>query len=194
MKIKFLKPKNEKSLPAGRQGFTLIEMMTSLTVFMVVMMISMGALLGIFDANKKAESAKTVMDNLNFAVETMTREIRFGRNYHCGSTGSLSLPQNCSLGDSFISFLSSEGVQTVYRLNGSSMEKSVDGGNTYVAVTAPEINISSLTFYVIGANSYPADTLQPKALIKISGDAGTKSNTRTSFTLESMASQRLIDN
>jgi prepilin-type N-terminal cleavage/methylation domain-containing protein len=177
-----------------KKGFTLIEMMTAVTVFLVVMTISMGAILGIFDANRKAESSKTVMDNLNFAVEAMSREIRFGKNYHCISTGTLTVPQNCPAGDTFLSFLSSDGVQTVYRLNGTSMEKSSDGGSTYTAVTAPEINISSLNFFVVGANPAPGDTLQPKVLIKITGAAGTKTNTITSFTLQTLASQRLIDN
>lgn len=168
--------------------------MTAVSLFLVVMIISMGAILGIFDANKKAESSKIVMDNLNFAVETMSREIRFGKNYHCGSSGNITLPQSCANGgDSFISFLSSDGVQTVYKLNGTSIEKSIDGGNTYLAVTAPEIKINSLLFIVVGANP-PPDTLQPKVLIKISGTAGAKSNTTTSFTLETLASQRIIDN
>jgi len=176
-----------------KKGFTLIEMMTAVSVFLVVMTISMGAILSIFDANRKSESSKTVMDNLNFAVEAMSREIRFGKNYHCGTGGNITLPQNCLSGDSFISFLSSDGIQIVYKLTGSSIEKSVDGGNTYIAVTAPEININSLAFFVVGANP-PPDTLQPKVLIKISGNAGTKINTMSGFTLQTLASQRLIDN
>lgn len=176
-----------------KKGFTLIEMMTAVSVFLVVMTISMGAILGIFDANRKAQSAKTVMDNLNFAVETMSREIRFGTKYHCGTTGTLTSPQDCLSGDNFISFLSSDSLQTVYRLSSTSIEKSVDGGANYIAITAPEIIISSLSFYVVGATGAP-DTLQPKALIKISGNAGTKTNTRTAFTLQTLASQRLADN
>ena len=168
-------------------------MMTAVSVFLVVMTISMGAILSIFDANRKSTSAKTVMDNLNFAVETMSREIRFGTRYHCGSTGNQTNPQNCVSGDTYISFLASDGAQTVYRLTGSAIEKSVDGGSGYVSITAPEIVISSLTFYVLGATGAP-DTLQPKTIIKITGTAGTKTNTRTAFTLETMASQRLIDN
>ena len=168
-------------------------MMTAVSVFLVIMTISMGAILSIFDANRKAEAEKTVMDNLNFAVETMSREIRFGTHYHCGSSQPLTTPQNCPAGDTFLSFLSSSGVQTVYMLNGTSLEESVDGGNTYVAVTAPEIVINSLEFYVIGASPSPG-TLQPKVLIKITGTAGTKASSITDFTLETLASQRLINN
>jgi prepilin-type N-terminal cleavage/methylation domain-containing protein len=172
-------------------GFTLIELLTAVSLFLVVMTISMGAIIGIFDANEKVGSLKTVMDNLNFAMETMSREIRFGENYHCGTTGTLTSPQNCLSGASFISFLSNDGVQTVYRLNGTSLEKSINGGSTYTTITAVEINIQSLSFFVTGAT---ADSLQPRVLINIKGQAGTKSNTTSGFVVQTVVSQRLLDN
>lgn len=174
------------------RGFTLIEIMTAVSVFAVVMVISMGAILGVFDANRKSDSLKTVMDNLNFAVDSMSREMRFGKNYHCG-TGTLTTPQNCSSGGTLVSFLSSDGQQIAYRLNGTQIEKSVDGGSTYIAVTAPEINIESLSFYVLGASPAPANTLQPRVLIKIKGSAGSKAKTKSDFSLQTLVSQRLQD-
>lgn len=175
------------------KGFTLIELMTAVSVFAVVMVISMGAILGVFDANRKSESLKTVMDNLNFAVDSMSREMRFGKNYHCGS-GTLTVPQNCSTGGGTqVSFLSSGNEQIVYRLTGTQIEKSVDGGLTYISVTAPEIQIESLTFYVLGASPAPANTLQPKVLIKIKGSAGSKIKTKSDFALQTLVSQRLQD-
>jgi type II secretory pathway pseudopilin PulG len=182
------------------KGFTIIELLTSVSIFIVIMTISMGAILSVFNANRKAEALKTVMDNLNFSVETMSREIRFGTKYHCemlGSTGgSFTSPQNCvtSPGGQLISFLASDGVsQITYRLNGTSIEKSINGGG-YIAVTAPEITIQSLSFYVTGTNPAPGDTIQPKVLIKIRGSAGTKAASYTDFTLQTLVSQRLLDN
>ena len=51
------------------RGFTLIELMTAVSIFVVVMTISMGAILNIFDANRKARTLKTVLNNLNLVVE-----------------------------------------------------------------------------------------------------------------------------
>ena len=177
------------------QGFTLIEILVSLTLFLVVMTISMGSVLSVFDANRKSESLKVVMDNLNFTLESMSREIRFGKNYHCGG-GSLTLPLNCpNGGGSQISFLASDGVtQVVYRLIGNRIEKSIDGGTSYVAVTAPEIVVQNLTFYVVGADRVPINYLQPKVLIEIKGKAGAKTNTQTTFNLQTLVSQRVLDN
>ena len=177
---------------SATEGFTLIELLTSVALFSVVMIITMGAILGIFEANRKSDSLKTVMDNLNLAVESMSREIRFGSNYHCGG-GTLTVPQNCSTGGTQVSFLSSEGVQIAYRINNARIEKSVDGGNNYIAITAPEIAIEDLTYYVIGAGVAPANTIAPKVLIKIRGVAGTKEKTKSDFTLQTLVTQRKID-
>lgn len=181
------------ALHLKKKGFTLIEIMTSLTIFMIVITISLGSILGIFDANRKSDSLRTVMDNLNLSVESMSREIRFGKDYHCGETGTLSSPQNCPGGDSYIGFLSSEDTRIIYRLNNSTIEKSVDGGSTFIPVTAPEITIESLSFYVLGTGALAQNTLQPRVLITIKGYAGAKSNTRTEFALQTLVSQRTLD-
>ncbi len=171
------------------QGFTLLEMLVSLSLFAVIMTISMGSILGVFEANRKSESLKTVLDNLNFTLEGMSREIRFGYNYDCGPAGA---PLNCSTGDTQISFTTSDGRSVTYAKVSSGIQKSdnaVDGG-TYEEVTAPEITITDLTFYTFGVG---LDTKQPKVIIKVSGYAGTKTSSRTSFTIESMVSQRKLD-
>lgn len=178
----FSKLKTEK-------GFTLIELMTSISIFVIVMTISMGSILGVFDANRKSRSLKTVISNLNLTIESMSKEMRYGDHYHCGSDGTLTVTQNCPAGDTFMSFLSSDNVQTSYRLNGTTIEKQVTGGN-FVAVTGPEVTIDQLTFYTLGAGS--ANTLQPKVVLMIKGHAGTAKG-QTAFTLETLVSQRTID-
>ena len=175
------------------QGFTLIELLTALSLFMVVMTIAMGSVVSIFDANRKTQSESAVMNNLNLAVESLSREMRFGKNYHCGS-GDYTAPQNCPSGDTSVSFLSSNGVQMVYRLNGTALERSVDGGSTFAAVTAPEIVLENVKFYVLGAGAPPSNTLQPKVVMTIKGYSGTKQNTKTDFSLETLVSQRRLDN
>src|SRR3989344_1449051 len=152
-----------------KKGFTLIELMTAISIFIVVMTISMSSIIGVFDANRKSRSLKTVLNNLNLAVESMSREMRFGKNYHCGSSGTITDPKNCVEGNTFLSFLSSDGMQITYRLTGTIIEKQIDSGG-YIAVTAPEIAIDNLTFYTLGAGT--SNTLQPKVIIKIKSHSG----------------------
>jgi len=172
-----------------KKGFTLIELMVAISIFIIVMTISMSSIIGVFDANRKSRSLKTVLTNLNLAVESMSKEMRFGKNYHCGSSGTLSLPQNCPGGDIFMSFLSSENVQITYRLAGQIIEKKVDNGE-YIAVTAPEIIIDDLTFYTLGTGA--TDSLQPKVIIKIKGHAGANKG-QSDFILQTLVSQRVLD-
>jgi len=172
-----------------KKGFTLIELMTSLSLFIIVMTISMTSIFGVFNANRKSRTLKTVMSNLNLAVESMSREMRFGENYHCGSDGDILTPQNCPAGDTSMSFLSSEGTQITYRLSNQSLEKKIDSGD-YIQVTAPEIVIDDLVFYTLGAGL--DNLLQPKVIIKIKSHAGT-GNARTDFTLQTLVSQRALD-
>ena len=171
-----------------RKGFTLIELMVAISIFIVVMTISMGSILGIFDANRKSRSLKTVLNNLNLSIESMSKEMRFGTNYHCGS-GNVEVPQNCPSGETLISFLSSDNVQITYRLNNQVIEKKT-GNDPYIAITAPEIVIDDLVFYALGAGT--GDTLQPKVLIKIQSHSGTDKS-RSNFTLETLVSQRAFD-
>ena len=170
------------------KGFTLIELMVAISIFIIVMTISMGSILSVFDANRKSRSLKTVLNNLNLAVESMAKEMRFGRNYHCGP-GAVTIPQNCPSGDTLMSFLSSDGVQITYRLSGQTIEKKI-GSDVYIAVTAPEIIIDDLVFYTLGAGS--GDSLQPKVLVKIKSRAGT-GGSQSDLTLQTLVSQRVLD-
>ena len=148
----------------------------------------MGSIIGIFDANRKSRSLKTVLNNLNLAVESMSKEMRFGKNYHCGS-GTITEPQNCPSGGTLMSFLSSDDLQITYRLNGTTIEKKTEN-EIYLPVTGPEIIIEDLTFFTLGAGT--GDLLQPKVIIKIKGHSGA-SKGRSDFTLQTLVSQRQLD-
>lgn len=75
-----------------QHGFTLVEIIVSIAIFIVVAVVALGALLKIIDANKKSESIKSVVTNLNFALDSMARDIRVGSHYICADPES-------SLGD-----------------------------------------------------------------------------------------------
>ena len=176
-----------------KKGFTLVELMVAVSIFIVIMTVSTGSIIGVFDANRKSRSLKTVINNLNLAVESMSREIRFGKDYHCGSSGNLINPQNCSSGDTFLSFLSKDGDRITYRLDSSTIEKRVGSvGSDWIAITAPEIIITNLAFFVLGTDPYP-DTLQPKVIIGIKGYAGATSKGQSEFALQTLVSQRALD-
>lgn len=68
-------------------GFTLVEMLVSLSLFTVVLTMSVGTLLVLIDANGRAQSMQLIMSNLTFALDSMTREIRTSTDWYCRSGG-----------------------------------------------------------------------------------------------------------
>ncbi|MCD5380992.1 MAG: type II secretion system GspH family protein [Candidatus Pacebacteria bacterium] len=66
-----------------QSGFTLIEMIVSLAIFTTVIGISVGALLVLVGTNEQLQKEQSVMTNLSFALDSMTRELRTGVHYFC---------------------------------------------------------------------------------------------------------------
>jgi prepilin-type N-terminal cleavage/methylation domain-containing protein len=189
-----LAKKNTARSRTGR-GFTLAEIIVAVAVFTVVVTISTGSILSIFDANRKAQNLRSVMDNLNLTLENMTRTIRFGGTYHCDVTqGNLSVTRDCSGGASSMSVFSSAGTTVLYRLSNSRIERSVDGGASWSQVTSADVTVTKLSFYVLGSPNYSSgDRLQPRVVLVVGGYAGSKATSRTTFTLQTTVSQRNID-
>ncbi len=162
------------------------------------MLIAVGSLFSMLDANRKAQSLKSSTNNVAFALENMSRQLRSGSNYHCG-TGALTTPLDCSSGGTQIAFepyggnTSNANDQVVYRLFGTEIQRSVDGGATFLAITAPEVTIEELKFYVVGSlpNDFPMQ--QPKVVMTMRGYAGTTERTRSEMRLQTMITSRLLD-
>lgn len=180
-----------KKIFKTQKGFTLTELLVAVSLFIIVVTISIGALLTIFDANKKSQSAKTVMDNLNLSIENMTRTVRFGRDYHCDSgSGILTSPNNCPGGGTRLA-VSFAGDTVVYRLNGTAIQKSDDGGSTYTSITSTDTVIEYLLFYVFGNPA--SDSVQPYVVAVVKGHVGERATVQTTFSIQTLMSQRTLD-
>ena len=60
------------------RGFSLVEMIVAVTLFAVVMLVSVGALLSLVNATRKARALESVMNNLNVTLDSMVRSLRMG--------------------------------------------------------------------------------------------------------------------
>jgi len=186
MKHKIQNPKSKKHFlnfelcafcfPRER-GFTLVEMIVAVFIFSIVMVVAVGALVSIVQANRKAQTVKTVMNNLNFSFESMTRAIRTGTDFQC--TGS-----PCT---SF-SFTDKDGRGITYRFAADDdvgrIERQINPEG-FLGLTAPEVDIDLLEFYL-------SSTGQPRVLIIAKGSAGPDDRTRTEFSLQTLATQRFL--
>jgi len=181
-------------------GFTLVEMITALAIFSIVMTIVVGALLSVLGANRQSQSIQVAINNLNLSLEMVSRELRMGHNYHCGNVGAYDEAQDCVNGADFIAFEpyngnpSSSDDQVHFWLQGGRIMKSTDNGVSALPLTSPELVLEGLQFYVAGTAS--ADKIQPRALITMDGyvDRGSMGDRgKTYFNLQTTVSQRLMD-
>jgi len=185
------------------KGFSLVEMLVAVALFTSVMLIGVGALLSLIDANRKAQALNSVMNNLNFALEGMSRNMRVGTTYHCSINNNvppnIDTTKDCKNGGKLIGFEASSGDpddpndQFVYRVNGTQLEMSRTSGsaNSFISIIAAEVTIEDFNFYVDGTST--SDGLQPRIVITIKGSAGVNEKTRTEFNLQTMVSQRVLD-
>jgi prepilin-type N-terminal cleavage/methylation domain-containing protein len=188
------------------RGFTLVELIVATALFSVVMLVSVGALLALVGANRKVQSLQSVMDNLNITLDGMERSIRMGSNFHCGG-GNLQLTQDCSstsdAATNHYAFAFEPYGNTVadqpwvysYDPVTKRLYKS-ENGAAPIAITAPEVSIENLQFYVVGSDRgctvNPCDTVQPKVVIVVKGSAGAD-RAKSSFHVQVTAVQRLLD-
>lgn len=204
-----LKHKTEKKEITSRQrGFTLIEMLVSVALFIIVMVVALGALLAMSQSDRKAESLKVVINNLSSAFDSMSRTIRTGKNYHCGTSGTLTTPQSCTSGDTWFTFLQSDNnTLTVYcfdstaqqmRRYTTTMANASDLSNhttcvstdtQLVPLTSPEMKIKSMSFYVTD----PTVGHQPKVTILMQGHVDVTATQSTELKLQTSVTQRLYN-
>lgn len=72
-----------KNIFLNTKGFTLVEVMISVGLFVTVMLIGVGAVLNTNVSHKRTLAVRQVLDSLNFLIEDMARNIRLGSNYNC---------------------------------------------------------------------------------------------------------------
>lgn len=191
------------------RGFTLIEALVSLTLFMYVVTVSAGTLVVMVDANARAQNIQSVISNLSFALDSMTRDIRTGRDYFCpdgvitnnlptsgdavSDCGPTSKSNRFSFNESGGSLTSecSPGDHRIgYRLNNARIERKIcDSG--WASVTAPEVEVTTMQFVVSGSN--PDDNHDPLVTIFIEGIVAEVPGEQGKFSLQTTLTQQQID-
>jgi prepilin-type N-terminal cleavage/methylation domain-containing protein len=171
------------------KGFTLIEIIVSVAIFVIVMTIAIGAVLSAVDANRKAQSISVVINNLNLAVESMVRDLRTGKNYATVS--------GCESTDACISFEDRLGRTVEYSLIEPSLENGyIEKNVTSVAnaydegrITSDEILIEKAEFKLEGESTSDGPE---RILVRLKGYAGT-GKTRSEFNIQTVVTSRTLD-
>lgn len=186
-----------------RRGYTLLEMTVAIGLFSLVMLLATGAFLKFISLDRKARNLNDVSNNLSFAVDSMSRSIRTGKNYQCGGVGQGPNCWGLNAGKSTFSFTDDQGRIVTYLLktDGSIGRCALTSGSctasNAVPLTDPRVIIQGLTFYTRGVGTTTGsgnEYLQPYVLFTIHGYMRPDANAATvDFTIETQANQRLIE-
>lgn len=169
------------------RGFSLVEIIVAVGLFTVIMALASGAYLLMISVNRQTQALAIGINNLSFALETMTYNIRTGSNYNCAGSG------DCSGGTSF-SFTNAYTVSVEYSLSGEGTIQETKNGTTVNDLTDSSVNVTSLKFYTTGTqNARQGDYTQARVTIIVSGTVSSGPGKTESFTVQSGATMRGSD-
>ncbi len=200
-----------RSLQATYQaGFSLIELLVSMALFIVVITMGIGALLVLISANVKAQNNQEAVSNIQFALDSMAREVRTGAYYYCDTNVNTNITaafstRNCAGKGYYLSIV--EGGKSLtdgatnrriaYRYN--STDKSIErriGNGGWTRLTSSNVIIEEMHFNVINTSTKdgtPTDSLQPNVTIYIKGKVEGVAETSSEFRLQTTVTKRVLD-
>ena len=172
--------------------------MVSVALFSIVMLVGMSALFTLVSENKKAQALNSVITDLNFSLESMSRTIRTGYKYGCAFT----VGRDCPRGDTRLELttvINNAEYRVRYRFRESGGRGFVErqlvptaGGPTlgWIQITSSNVDIEEFTFFVFGASG--GDQYQPRVMIALSGKAVNNEDV-SDFAVQTTVTQRIID-
>ncbi len=202
----------QKHIRSAR-GFTLVELLVTLGLFSMVIVLATGALFSAQAINARLQQTQVILDGVNLAIEVMSRDIRYGSNFYCSSATSSPITtlarSSCTSGNTILVFHPAIPLSTsnptadrvaYYRsATGAIYKQEYPAGvavSSALRITPADVTISTLTFYLIGAESTPTDYNQPLVTISVAGltRPAKQGVAPVAFTVQTSSASRKLDN
>jgi len=156
-----------------RKGFTMVELLVSMSLFVIVISITSGVFIRSLRTQRISVALIAANSNVSLAIEQMAREMRTGQNFSVS-------------GGSEISFTNASGEAVVYRLANSAIERRIGTGD-YKKITASNVVIENLNFTLLSDSSY-----SPRITITIGVSPANVSVSGIVINLQTTVSSRII--
>jgi prepilin-type N-terminal cleavage/methylation domain-containing protein len=125
------------------RGFTLVETLVSLAIFSFVMVIAGGITLSIISSNRQNQAINNVVNNLNYSIESMVRDIKTGYSYKCNynvqGSGAVEIDEFKSVGSGCVAGVAQNNISLISTITGTEMIVRYDfvvGNPGYIKKTA----------------------------------------------------------
>ena len=190
MKTTFNREKNK--------GFTLLEMVISISIFTILVIAVTTIMLIVSSAQRKVTDIQAVQDNIRFIFELLTKEMRSGSNF--------SATTYCAPAGKEIQFIANNDVlfpNRTYFLQGDTLMRAkqfiTSSAQCSVATIArplsgEEVKIEILNFFLHGPLPWPSLDGQPLVTISMRISArDPKFGTETTMNLQSTVTSRFRD-
>jgi len=162
-------------------GFTIIELLVAMTLFLVLMGIAVGSFVKTMRTQRAIVALMAVNDNASLTLEQIAREMRTG--YHFSKISATE-----------IQFVNAYNVVVSYRLNNGAIERGTTNPfllTTYQKITADNVKVTNLDFELSGEVS--GDKLQPRITIAMSVTSPNDFLGGISTNIQTTVSSRILD-
>ena len=191
-----------------QRGFTLIEAMVSMSIFVMVVGMAVGTVIVMIDANAKAQNLQQAATNLSFAFDSMSREIRTGTYYY--GTDSTPPSSGTQVRDcvantcSAISFIESGGSLTEgctggagggrisYRHQGDEIQRRLCAED-WQPITSGSVVVNDLIITVQHTDRSSSDNESPLVTLYVEAEVPGVNNTAATLQLQSSVTQQAVD-
>lgn len=207
---------------AAESGFTLVELMVSMTIFTVLVTVGIGAVLNATNQHFVTSNVRSIMDSMNYVLEDMARNMRTGTEFRCvisspsndvaypgyivsstTSTTSDVIPASCAgVSSNKIIFKTNSGANITYYIAPSTYSASPNtilklsgdpsATNTPQVITPPEVVIDFAKSGFTVRGAEAGDHLQPVVIIRLSGTVMYK-NIPSTFSIQTTVASRQLD-
>lgn len=164
-----------------RGGFTIIELMVAMGLFITVISVIISLFLQSSRAERVVAKRAAAIDNVALVVEQIAREVRTGFGFPI-----IADPGGRKLSE--LRFTNYRGQKVVYRARSGAIEKSIDDGIIFSVLTSGNVKINRLDFLVMAKSVDGAKNLTPRITIIAKAEGPFESP----FNLQTTISSRLI--
>lgn len=164
-----------------KRGFTLVELLVAMTLFVTLVGIATGAFIRSLRTQRAVAALMEANDNVSLALEQMAREIRTGYNFS-------------KVSESELQFVNADNSVVWYRLNNGVVERGTENvrlERTYKKITADTVKIANFNIALMGQN--PGDGYPPRITISLAVTTTNPYLTGVLTYIQTTVSARIID-